>query len=74
MIYLANLSGGKNATLIFRQNNNLGKASGIHFNIFEAGSEPLFQGSFFFFSMHAVRRVSNNCNIASPNFLNSETT
>ena len=49
MIYLANLSGGKNATLIFRQNNNLGKASGIHFNIFEAGSEPLFQGSFFFF-------------------------
>ena len=66
MIYLANLSGGKNATLIFRQNNNLGKASGIHFNIFEAGSEPLFQGSFFFFfSMHAVRRVSNNCNIAS---------
>ena len=49
MIYLANLSGEKNATLIFRQNNNLGKASGIHFNIFEAGSEPLFQGSFFFF-------------------------
>ena len=64
MIYLANLSGGKNATLIFRPNNNLGKASGIHFNIFEAGSEPLFQGSFFF-SMHAVLRVSNNCNIAS---------
>ena len=50
MIYLANLSGGKNATLIFRPNNNLGKASGIHFNIFEAGSEPLFQGSFFFFN------------------------